>query len=60
MANAGGNWSNGAKAGVSYLNCNNSRTNTNTNLGFRPASTQVAKRFVTVRCCRLKGLLPEQ
>lgn len=33
----GGNWNNGANAGVFYLNGNNSRTNVNTNIGFRSA-----------------------
>lgn len=33
----GGNWNNGANAGVFYLNGNNSRTNSNTNIGFRVA-----------------------
>lgn len=33
----GGNWNNGTNAGVFYLNGNNSRTNSNTNIGFRSA-----------------------
>ena len=33
----GGNWNNGANAGVFYLNGNNSRANVNTNIGFRSA-----------------------
>lgn len=33
----GGSWSNGANAGVFYLNGNNSRSNANTNIGFRAA-----------------------
>lgn len=33
----GGNWNNGANAGVFYLNGNNARSNSNTNIGFRPA-----------------------
>lgn len=33
----GGNWNNGASAGVFYLNGNNSRGNANTNFGFRAA-----------------------
>ena len=33
----GGNWNNGANAGLAALNLNNSRVNTNTNIGFRPA-----------------------
>jgi RNA-directed DNA polymerase len=37
MALRGGNWNNGADAGVFALNLNNLRSNTNTNIGFRPA-----------------------
>ena len=33
----GGNWNNGSNAGVFYLNGNNSRSNANTNIGFRAA-----------------------
>lgn len=33
----GGNWNNGVNAGVFYLNGNNARSNSNTNIGFRPA-----------------------
>ena len=33
----GGNWNNGANAGVFYFNGNNSRANVNTNVGFRSA-----------------------
>lgn len=33
----GGNWNNGANAGLGYLNLNNSRLNANSNIGFRPA-----------------------
>jgi len=33
----GGNWNNGVNAGVFALNLNNSRSNANTNIGFRPA-----------------------
>jgi hypothetical protein len=35
--NCGGNWNNGANAGVFYANGNNTRTNTNANIGFRSA-----------------------
>ena len=35
--NCGGNYANGANAGVFYANGNNSRTNTNGNIGFRSA-----------------------
>ena len=34
----GGNWNNAAEAGVFNLNCNNVRTNANTNIGARPDS----------------------
>ena len=34
----GGNWNNAAEAGVFNLNCNNTRTNANTNIGARPDS----------------------
>ena len=33
----GGNWNNGSNAGVFALNLNNARSNSNTNIGFRPA-----------------------
>lgn len=33
----GGNWNNGANAGVFYLNGNNARSISNANIGFRPA-----------------------
>ncbi len=33
----GGNWNNGANAGLFNLNLNNVRSNANTNIGFRPA-----------------------
>jgi hypothetical protein len=33
----GGNWNNGSNAGVFYLDGNNPRSNTGTNLGFRSA-----------------------
>lgn len=33
----GGNWNNGSNAGVFALNLNNSRSNANSNIGFRPA-----------------------
>lgn len=34
----GGNWNNSASAGVFYLNCNNTRSNANDNIGARPDS----------------------
>lgn len=59
----GGNWNNGANAGLAALNLNNSRANTNTNIGFRPAfgSSQnndagrvLALHPVMVRSCRAR------
>lgn len=45
----GGNWNNGANAGVFALNLNNLRTNVNTNIGFRVAlAPQVRSRATTV------------
>lgn len=38
MAHVGGNWNNGGNAGVFYLNGNNVRGNSNSNIGSRPAS----------------------
>ena len=37
MPLVGGNWNNGANAGIAALNLNNRRGNANTNIGFRPA-----------------------
>ena len=34
---AGGNWRNTSNAGVFYLNLNNTRSNSNSNIGFRSA-----------------------
>ena len=47
----GGNWNNGANAGLGYLNLNNSRANSNSNIGFRPA-------FDYASSTSLKGLCP--
>ena len=41
MPNCGGNWNNGANAGVFYVNLNNPRSNVNANLGFRSALPQL-------------------
>ena len=38
MAMRGGNYNNGANAGLFALNLNNLRTNSNGNIGFRPLS----------------------
>jgi hypothetical protein len=37
LGNAGGNWNNSSNAGLGYRNANNERTNSNNNIGFRPA-----------------------
>ena len=37
MPYCGGNYGNGANAGVFYCNANNARSNSNANLGFRSA-----------------------
>nr|DAQ13931.1 MAG TPA: Sulfatase modifying factor [Caudoviricetes sp.] len=50
----GGRWNNGANAGVFNVNLNNPRSNSNSNVGFRSALPSL------VRCCKLKGLHPEQ
>ncbi|MFW5988632.1 MAG: hypothetical protein ACOCPQ_00220 [Desulfosudaceae bacterium] len=34
----GGNWNNGSNAGLAALNLNNERSNSNSNIGVRPAS----------------------
>lgn len=39
----GGNWNNGSRAGVFALNLNNARSNSNTNIGCRPASGDCQK-----------------
>ena len=38
---AGGNWNNSVNAGVWARNCNNSRTNSNNNYGFRSDSAPI-------------------
>jgi hypothetical protein len=43
----GGNWNNGANAGLAYLNLNNRRSNSNNNLGLRPALLNVRKCVLT-------------
>ncbi len=42
---AGGNWNNSSNAGVWCLNCNNSRTNSNNNVGFRADSAHFKRRL---------------
>lgn len=46
----GGNWNNGANAGLGYLNLNNSRVNSNSNIGFRPASYSASSTEPTGLC----------
>lgn len=41
----GGNWNNGSNAGLAALNLNNARSNTSTNIGFRPALEASQKRY---------------
>ena len=62
----GGNWNNGSNAGLAALNCNNSRVNTNSNIGFRLALEQrqklAAKRLpssASSKGCRVLWLLPK-
>jgi len=56
----GGNWNNGSDAGVFYLNLNNPRTNSNSNLGFRAALSLLPDAYnlwVIFQCVRKKGLI---
>ena len=46
--NRGGNWNNGANAGVFYGNLNNARSNVNTNIGGRSAFRLCS---LSWRCC---------
>lgn len=51
----GGNWNNGANAGLGYLNLNNSRANSNSNIGFRPALDTASSTSLTGLCpCTLE------
>jgi hypothetical protein len=43
----GGNWGNGADAGLAYLNLNNRRSNSDSNIGLRPALLNVRKCILT-------------
>ena len=59
----GGNWNNAASAGVAALNLNNARSNSNTNIGFRPALDDRQKRrghggavSTTSKGCLILGL----
>ena len=44
----GGNWNNAGNAGLAALNLNNARTNSNTNIGFRPRFRSLTGQ----KCCR--------
>ena len=51
----GGNWNNGANAGIGALNLNNSRANANSNIGFRPALDDARSNTFTEVCpCNLE------
>ena len=60
---SGGNWNNSSNAGVWALNWNNSRSNSNDNIGFRsdsdsPRTAQAdggAKGDVFLRCAAMRG-----
>lgn len=47
----GGNWNNGSNAGLGALNLNNARSNTNSNIGFRPALDNARSNHPT-ECCQ--------
>ena len=56
----GGNWNNTSNAGVFYLNLNNHRSNSNTNIGSRAALVllpEVNNLLVIFQCVRKKGLI---
>lgn len=46
LPNCGGNWTNGSGAGVFYVNLNNTRSNSNTNRGFRSALPSLVRRML--------------
>lgn len=47
----GGNWNNGSNAGLGMLNLNNGRSNSNNNIGFRPALDN-ARSNHPMGCCQ--------
>ncbi len=49
----GGNWNNGSNAGLGMLNLNNGRSNSNSNIGFRPALDNARNNHPT-GCCQCK------
>lgn len=55
----GGDWNDGASAGVFALNLNNNRTNSNDNVGFRSALLSLPEGInsrVYIQCLRRKGI----
>ena len=54
----GGNWNNGANAGVFNVNLNNPRSNSNSNIGFRSALLSyaglVGRSWTSCQCERIK------
>jgi hypothetical protein len=51
----GGNWNNGASAGLGALNLNNRRVNLNSNVGFRPALPLSQKSYLYGGMSRVEG-----
>ena len=51
----GGDWNNGASAGLGALNLNNRRANVNTNVGFRPALPLSQKSYLYGGMSRVEG-----
>ena len=47
----GGNWNNGDRAGVSAVNLNNPRSNSNNNIGARPALVSKQSDRAGLRAC---------
>lgn len=50
MALFGGNWNNGSNAGVFNVNLNNARSNSNNNIGLRPALPHLRPKPGTYGC----------
>ena len=48
----GGNWNNGANAGLFYANLNNAPSNSNTNIGFRCCSENQADALFSRKYCQ--------
>ena len=51
---SGGNWNNSSNAGVWTLNCNNTRGNTNNNVGFRADS--ISPQGPMLGCSGIQGV----